>query len=193
MDATTLVVIAVLVVAAIGGYIVWQRQRSKTLQNKFGDEYSRAVDEVGSRRQAEAELEARARRVKALDIRPLNPNDRLRFIDAWRGVQAEFVDSPAAAISKADRLLAEVMVARGYPVDDFDQRLADLSVEHGDVVEHYRTAHAIALDHERGKAGTEDLRRAMIHYRELFEELVGEPPGRRGDSTHQPESSHVRH
>jgi hypothetical protein len=192
MDATTLIVIAVVLIAAIGGYLVWQRQRSKTLQGRFGHEYDRAVDEVGSRRQAEAELEARARRVKALDIRPLNPDDRLRFIDAWRGVQAQFVDDPASAISKADKLLAEVMLARGYPVDNFDQRLADLSVEHGDVVEHYRAAHAIALDHERGQAGTEDLRHAMIHFRELFEELVGEPPGR-DEPPHQSESSHVRH
>jgi hypothetical protein len=193
MDATTLIVIAVLVIAVIAGYVVWQRQRSKTLQSKFGGEYDRAVDEVGDKRRAEAELEARERRVKALDIRPLDPNDRLRFIESWRRVQSDFVDDPGAAIGQADKLLAEVMAARGYPVDNFDQRIADLSVEHGDVVENYRAAHAIALDRERGKAGTEDLRKAMIHYRALFEDLVGEPPGRGDNSGHQPETSHARH
>ena len=193
MDATTVIVIAVFVIAAIGGYMAWQRQRSKTLQGKFGHEYDRAIDEVGDRRRAEAELEARERRVKALDIRPLDPNDRLRFIDAWRQVQAEFVDDPGAAIARADQLLAEIMKARGYPTSHFDQRLADLSVEHGEVVEHYRVAHTIAEAHGQGRAGTEDLRQAMIHYRELFEDLVGEPPGRGGDSGHREESRHARH
>jgi len=187
-----MIVVGVILVLAIAAAVYWQFDRSRRLRAKYGAEYSRTVDEAGGRRQAEAELHAREKRVHALDIRPLSSADRGRYDDAWRRVQAEFVDDPKAAITDADRLLGEIMHARGYPVADFEQRAADLSVEHADVVENYRTAHAIAEAHARGEADTEDLRQAMIHYRELFEDLVGEPP-RRGDSVDQEEQRHVRH
>lgn len=193
MDMTTLIVAGVVVLAAVAGILVWQRQKSKTLQAKFGTEYGRTIDETGDRRKAEAELHAREKRISGLEIKPLDPADRLKFIDAWRQVQAQFVDDPKAAVAQADTLLGEIMNRRGYPVSDFEQRAADLSVDHPEVVENYRTGHDIALAHGRGEAGTEDLRRAMIHYRDLFEELVGEPAARGGDSTVNQENSHVRH
>ena len=192
MDATIMMIVGTIVVLAIAAAVYWQFDRSRRLRTKYGAEYSRTVDETGGRRKAEAELHAREKRVQALDIRPLSTDDRARFIGDWRRVQAEFVDNPKAAISHADSLLGRIMQSRGYPVSDFEQRAADLSVDHADVVENYRTAHAIAEAHERGEAGTEDLRQAMIHYRELFDDLVGEPPGR-GDSLDHEEQRHVRH
>jgi hypothetical protein len=163
------------------------------MRGKYGVEYERAVEDTGgSRAKAEAELHAREKRVKNMDIRPLSGEDRAAYFGAWRRVQAEIVDDPKIAISDADRLLGDIMQARGYPVTDFEQRAADLSVDHPEVVENYRTAHAIALAHQRGEAGTEDLRQAMIHYRELFEDLVGEPP-RQGDSASSQEQPHARH
>jgi hypothetical protein len=188
-----MIVVGVIVVLAIAAVAYWQYDRSRKLRAKYGAEYARAVEETGGRRKAEAELHARERRVDAFDIRPLSEAERGRFIEAWRRVQTEFVDNPAAAIADADRLLGDIMQARGYPVADFEQRAADLSVEHGDVVEHYRVAHAIARAHARGEAGTEDLRQAMIHDRDLFEELVGEP-SRGGRPYVDPEGErHVRH
>lgn len=191
MDTNTVIVIAIILVAAVAAFAVWQMQKTRRLRDRFGSEYSRTVSEVGDRRKAEAELHAREKRMKTFDIRPLSAVDRDRFIKAWRDVQSEFVDSPKRAIGDADRLLGEIMSTRGYPVGDFDQRSADLSVDHPDVVENYRTAHDIALAHQKGQAGTEDLRQAMIHYRALFEDLVGEPADSRRPN--RPEDTHVRH
>ncbi|HEU5103186.1 MAG TPA: hypothetical protein VFU22_29395 [Roseiflexaceae bacterium] len=172
----TLVVILVLIVLAVAvGAIVWmtmQRRRTEELRQRFGPEYDHAVQELGDQHEAEAELQARQKRVERLNIQPLEPAERDRFVTAWRSTQAQFVDEPTAAITKADRLVAEVMRARGYPVGDFEQRAADISVDHPDVLEHYRVAHTIALANERGQANTEDLRQAMVHYRALFEELL---------------------
>lgn len=194
MDSTTmLIALGVIVVVAIAAVAVWQAQKSRRLQHRFGAEYSRTVEDSGSRRRAEAELAAREKRVRAMEIRPLSNADRARFVEAWRRVQAEFVDNPKRAITGADRLLGEVMGTRGYPVEDFEQRSQDLSVDHPEVVGNYRTAHAIALAHERGRAGTEDLRQAMIHFRALFQELVEDPTPYRADKGSHPESSHVRH
>ena len=120
-------------------------------------------------------LDKRAERVEGLHIRPLGPGDRARFVESWRRVQARFVDGPGGAVMEADQLLGEVMSTRGYPVSDFEQRAADISVDHPLVLENYRTAHGIAVRQTQGQANTEDLRQAMIHYRTLFEELVGEP------------------
>nr|WP_246543914.1 hypothetical protein [Novosphingobium profundi] len=154
-----------------------RRRHSATLKTRFGHEYERAVDSTGSTHKAETLLHEREKRVASFDIRPLSGPERERYVTEWRAVQSRFVDSPADAITRADVLLGEVMEARGYPVVDFEQRSQDLSVDHGDVVENYRTAHTIAQRHARGEATTEHLRQAMIHYRALFDDLVNEPQG----------------
>ena len=133
------------------------------------------MEEGGNRRHAEAGLEERTQRVEAFHVRPLSAGDRARFVESWHGVQARFFDGPAGAVTEADQLLGDVMSARGYPVSAFEQRAADISVDHPLVLENYRTAHEIALRQVRGQANTEELRQAMVHYRTLFEELVGEP------------------
>jgi hypothetical protein len=165
---------AVLVVA---GIVVWyslRRRRTARLRTQFGAEYDRAVKEDGGRRHAEAGLKERTARVQSLSIRPLAAGDRARFGESWDRVQARFVDGPGGAVTEADQLLHDVMSTRGYPVSDFEQRAADISVDHPLVMENYRTAHAIAVRQTQGRANTEDLRQAMIHYRTLFGELVGE-------------------
>jgi hypothetical protein len=173
---TTWIIVAIAVVAviAVAAYLWASRRRSEHLREKFGPEYDHAVEEAGGRSKAEAELAKREKRVEKLDIRPLSPSARVGFIERWKEVQARFVDDPPRAVAFADALLAEVMSARGYPVDDFEQRAGDISVDHPGVVEHYRSGHDIAMRHARGEASTEDLRRAMIDYRALFEELVNE-------------------
>jgi hypothetical protein len=176
MDTTTLIIVIVIAVAVVVVLALLMRRRSSAnLKAKFGPEYLRAVDETGGARRAEAELHNREKRVKTFDIRPLSPQESTRFASAWRAVQAEFVDNPKAAILRADSLLGELMGARGYPVGDFEQRAADLSVKHPHLVDNYRTAHEVALREGRGQASTEDLRQAMIHYRALFEDLASEP------------------
>lgn len=167
-----LIVLAVIIAV---GVMYMRKRRTDVLKERFGGEYERTVKEAGGPTKAEAILQEREKRVDKFDIRPLSEESRPRFIAAWRDVQARFVDSPADAITRADVLLGEVMEARGYPVADFEQRSADLSVDHGDVVQNYRAAHGIAVRHAQGKASTEDLRQAMIHYRALFDDLVHEP------------------
>jgi hypothetical protein len=170
------IAVAVVVVACIAIWAFARKRRTKRLQSQFGGaEYSRAVKEGGGRRQAEAVLDQRADRVGRLHIQPLTSADRARFVDSWGRVQARFVDSPGGAVTDADQLLGDVMSRRGYPVSDFEQRAADISVDHPLVLENYRAAHQSALLQTKGQASTEDLRQAMIHYRTLFEELVGEP------------------
>jgi len=132
------------------------------------------VQKGGSRQQAEAKLEERTQRVVGFHVRPLAEADRTRFVESWRQVQARFVDGPAGAVTDADQLLGDVLSTRGYPVSDFEQRVADISVGHPLVLEDYRTAHEIALRQTRGQASTEELRQAMVHYRTLFEELISE-------------------
>jgi hypothetical protein len=168
------IVVAIVVVAVIVGALLWSRRaRSEHLRDQFGPEYERAVEAKGDRAKAEADLAEREKRVKKLDIRPLEAAERREFTQRWDDVQARFVDDPARAVSFADALIGDVLKARGYPVNDFDQRAGDISVDHPIVVEHYHKAHDIALRHERGEASTEDLRQAMIHYRALFDNLVG--------------------
>jgi hypothetical protein len=165
----------VLIAIILIGAIVWitlSRVRSQRLRQRFGTEYERTIRTEGNVRKAEAELEARAKRVARLHIRPLNPTDAQRFDAAWSAVQARFVDDPRGAVTEADRLVGEVMAARGYPVGDFEQRVADVSVDHPDVVMNYRAAREIALQHAEGHATTEDLRQAMVHYRALFRDLL---------------------
>jgi len=171
-----LIVVAVMVVAGIAIWLFIRKRRTERLRTQFGGaEYTRAVEEGGSRRKAEAVLDKRAERVEGLHIRPLAPGDQARFVESWGKVQARFVDGPGSAVTDADQLLRDVMSNRGYPVSDFEQRAADISVDHPLVLENYRAAHQIALRQTRGQASTEDLRQAMIHYRTLFEELVGGP------------------
>jgi hypothetical protein len=171
-----LIVVLVLVVVGIAAFLLLQRRRTAKLRTQFGDaEYTRAIEKSGNRKNAEAGLEGRAHRVDGLPVRLLSPGDRARFEDSWRGVQARFIDGPAGAVSEADRLLGDVMATRGYPTGDFEQRAADISVDHPLVLENYRAAHEIAVHQMQGKATTEDLRQAMVHYRTLFDELVSEP------------------
>jgi hypothetical protein len=195
MDTTTVtvtvIVIAIVVVGLVIAAAAYMYRRSRELRERFGPEYERAVEERGGRMKAEAELRAREKRVEKFDTHPLEPQDRTAFIERWRGVQAQFVDDPGAAILAADRLLGEVMAKCGYPVTDFEQRAADLSVDHPEVVDNYRAAHAIAQKHERGETNTEDLRQAMIHCKALFEDLVGLPTGR--DRPDVREERHARH
>ena len=182
MTPTTLwILVAIAAVIIIG--LVWMalsRRRSQQLRQRFGPEYDQTLRSEGNVRKAEAVLDARARRVEKLHIRPLAPADATRFDTAWRAVQARFVDDPKGAVVEADRLVADLMQVRGYPVGDFEQRAADVSVDHPHVVQNYRTAHDIAVREQRGEASTEDLRKAMVHYRALFEDLLesGEPEPR---------------
>ena len=175
MDAT-LIIVAVVIIGILVAAVWWysMRQRSAKLQEKFGPEYERTVAEKGDTRKAEDELTDRQKRVSKLEIKPLAADERRRFNDEWRAVQARFVDDPSAAVRDADTLVGRVMEARGYPVGDFEQRAADVSVDHPTVLEHYRAAHAVALRHAQGQASTEDLRQAMVNYRALFDELLEE-------------------
>lgn len=169
------IVVAVVLVAGVAILFSIRKRKTERLRTQFGGvEYNRAVKEGGSRQKAEAVLDKRADRVESFHIQPLGPGDRARFVESWRGVQARFVDGPGGAVTEADQLLRDVMSTRGYPVSDFEQRAADISVDHPLVLEHYRSAHEIAVRQTQGQASTEDLRQAMIHYRTLFEELVGE-------------------
>jgi hypothetical protein len=177
MSSTALIVgimIAVLVIAVVI-YVIVREQRSRRLRARFGPEYRRALEETGSKTQAEAKLEKLESRVERFNIRPLSPVARANFVAAWQKIQARFVDDPKGALTEADKLIQEIMTARGYPVSDFDQRAADISVNHPLIVEHYRAGHDIWLEHSKGHASTEDMRQAMLHYRTLFAELADEP------------------
>lgn len=180
--AVIIIVVAVVVVAAVVVFAMLRR-RTEHLKSKFGPEYEREVKESGSARRAEQRLESREKRVEKFHLRPLADADQARFVERWRAVQAKFVDDPKGAVTDADGLINEVMDARGYPVSNFETAAADLSVNHARVVDNYRAAHEIALRHARGQASTEDLRQAMVYYRSLFEELVGQPPVARAATT----------
>ena len=164
-----IVVAAVVVVLLVVGAM---RRRSQELKQKFGSEYDRLVREKGDPRKVEAELAAREKRVEKFELKPLAAPDRKRFSDAWLAAQARFVDDPRGAVADCNRLVKEVMLARGYPVSDFERRAADLSVDHPHLLANYRAAHDIAAKSERNAATTEELRTAVVHYRGLFEELL---------------------
>jgi len=170
-----LILAAVLIVAliAVAAWAAAQRRRKESgrLQQRFGPEYVRLVNEVG-RSKAEAELAAREKRVEGLDIVALSPADATKFRQAWVAIQARFVDDPKASVVEADHLVYDLMAKRGYPMGDFERRAADISVDHPAVVSNYRAARAIALRDERSEATTEELRKAVVHYRALFQELL---------------------
>ena len=175
MSTTAWVAVAIVAAVIIAGAVAWwayRRRRSRGLRETFGHEYDRTVSDAPTRRDAEQELLDRARRHEEFDIRPLPAATRDRYLLEWRGIQERFVENPASAIGDADDLIQQVMRERGYPVEDFEQRAADLSVDHPDVVEDYRAGHAVARAHARGEATTEDLRNALLRYRSLFESLL---------------------
>jgi FtsZ-interacting cell division protein ZipA len=174
MDTWVWIVIAVVVAIVVLGILATalRTRRSRSLQDRFGREYDRTVDKAGGRREAEQELREREKRHDELELRPLSQDVRERYLQQWQETQGQFVDDPKGAMSKADDLVQRVMRDRGYPVDDFEQRAADISVEHPDLVEKYRTANGIARASERGEASTEDLRHSVRHYRALFVELL---------------------
>ena len=168
------IVIAVIVVVALGTGILYDSRRRR-LRQRFGPEYDRLVDERDSRLKAQAELAAREKRVRGLDIRPLNPAAQARYTQEWSAIQERFVDEPAQAVAGAQRLVMGVMSDRGYPTERDDQVIADLSVDHANTLDHYRAATAISQQAVEGAASTESLRQAMIHYRALFQDLLGTP------------------
>jgi hypothetical protein len=172
-----LLAVAVVLIIAVSAWLYLRKRRSTTagLRQRFGPEYERAVREHGSERKAEAKLTDREKRIEKLNIRELNPMERERFSEQWKSVQSHFVDSPKGAVTEGDDLVSSLMKTRGYPISDFDQRADDISVDHPQVVENYRSAHEIAMRVGKDQATTEDLRTAMIHYRSLFEELVQVP------------------
>ncbi len=164
------VVVAIVVLGVMFGAL--RTRRSRSLHDQFGSEYDRTVGKAGGRREAEQELRERQKRHDELELRPLSQDARERYLQQWQATQGRFVDDPTGAVSEADDLVQRVMRDRGYPVDDFEQRAADISVEHPDLVEKYRTANGIARASERGEASTEDLRHSVRHYRALFVELL---------------------
>ncbi len=170
------VVVVLIIVIGVAFYVRNRRKTTAGFRNRFGPEYDRAVLEHGSEHKAEAKLADRETRVENLKIRALTTAERGRFSADWQSVQSRFVDHPKSAVTEADELVSSLMQARGYPVADFDQRAADISVDHPRLVENYRSAHGVAVRLGKDEASTEDLRTAMIQYRNLFDELVQEQP-----------------
>jgi hypothetical protein len=175
MDSNTTIILVAIVFLVVGGLLamaVMRFQRTRRLRERFGPEYDRIVKEAGDKQKAESELEARLAHVEALQIRPLSAEEVNRFSLEWQATQAEFVDEPLASLQKADRLIREVMKAKGYPVEDFEQRAADISVDYPELVTDYRGLHLIAAKDADDEVSTEEMRQAMVHGRALFENLV---------------------
>ncbi len=169
-------VVLIAIVVAVAGWLIVQRQRSLRLKRRFGPEYDLTVSEFPNRARGEAELLKREQRVARLTIVPLSPADAVRFSQAWNALQGRFIDNPKGVVVQADQLVRELMEKRGYPMGDFERRAADISVDHPDVVANYRAAQVIAARDASGEADTEELRKAVVHYRTLFDELLGVAP-----------------
>ena len=167
-----IVVIAATAIAIVVARSANSRKKTGRLKERFGPEYERTLDETGEQRAAEDELAARERRRDKLNIVALSPQAREKYAASWRAVQTAFIDNPSSAVGDADRLVIEVMRERGYPIEDFDQRAADISVDHPAVVDNYRAAHRISLSQQQGNVDTEEERQAFVHYRALFEKLL---------------------
>jgi hypothetical protein len=189
---TALVVIIVLavVVIAVGlAAYLYQKRRTNQLQERFGPEYGRTLEEAGDRRAAERELHARQKRVAQLDVHPITGEHAERYRMEWNELQSRFVDEPSGAVAEADRLVVRMMRESGYPIDDFDQRVDDISVDHPEVAQNYRAAHRIAVANSQGQADTEDLRQAVTAYRRLIDVLIddsGADVGANRDAAHRP-------
>lgn len=168
--------VVLLVIVALIGMAMSRARRTKQLRERFGPEYDKTVDELGNKRQAEKELEDRIAHVRALNIRALSADEVNHYALEWQAVQREFVDAPLAALQKGDRLIREVMKAKGYPVEDFEQRVADISVHYPELVADYRGMHSIAIKDTNSKPDTEEIRQAMVHGRALFENLIKQQP-----------------
>jgi hypothetical protein len=166
------VVVVVVLIGALVGLVFMRRKHTENLRTHFGSEYEATVQALGNEKKAQTELDERQKHVQALDIRPLTVAERDRYLGDWTAVQSKFVDEPGQAVVDADHLIMEVMQLRAYPIADFDQRVADISVNYPDLVTHYRAARVIAIKNEQHQADTEELRQAMIYYRSLFEELL---------------------
>jgi hypothetical protein len=176
---TNTLIVAIVLIVLLAGVIAWlvmQKHKSANLKRRFGPEYDRAVKEYGGRTKAEAELTKREQRVAGLKIIPVTAADAARFSNAWSSLQGRFVDDPKGVVAEADLLVRELMLKRGYPMGDFELRAADISVDHPSVVKNYRAAQIIAARSARGEADTEELRTAVVHYRTLFDELLGVVP-----------------
>jgi FtsZ-interacting cell division protein ZipA len=187
--AWVLIAIGAVVLVALIAWQLMTKQRTRKLRDQFGPEYERTVTSADSRRDAEAELAARKERRQELDIRPLSPDERARYTEDWQSVQAQFVDDPHGAVIRADTMIQSVMSDRGYPTEDFEQRAADVSVDHPRVVANYREGRRLFQKASAGDGTTEDLRLAMRSYRKLFAELVeeGDPDADAADERTQPE------
>jgi hypothetical protein len=184
--AIVAIIVAVVVVLLISGALSAARRRK--LRQRFGPEYDRVAGEMGSQRKADAELAERERRVRSLDIRPLDETVRAKYAAEWTALQERFVDQPEQAVTQAGLLVTSVLKDRGYPTEGYEQILADLSVEHASTLDHYRQAHQVSLQAETGAAATEDMRLAMLHYRELFGELLGQPGAEPAPDTESPDA-----
>jgi len=181
--AIVLITVLIVLAACAVGYMFERRRRERQLKDQFGSEYDRTVGEAGDRRSGERELLDRQKRHEQLDIRPLEPSRAADYRNEWQTIQTRFVDDPEGAIHDADALIEALMSERGYPIGDFDTKLADLSVQHADVLQHYRAAHQIATAADAGEADTEGLRRAMVHYRALFASLLDDSDRETADSS----------
>jgi hypothetical protein len=194
MDTWVWIVIAVVAAIVLLAVLLsaTRSRRTRSLQDRFGIEYDRTVEHAGDKREAERELREREKRHDALDLQPLSPQQRDSYVQEWQTTQGRFVDDPSGAVAEADRLVQRVMKDRGYPVDDFEQRAADISVEHPELVEKYRTAHGVAQKSEQGRASTEELRHSVRHYRAVFAELLGDDDVENVDEVSSRDESEVR-
>jgi hypothetical protein len=185
--AIIILVVAVVIVLAVAGWLMFERMRSTRLRERFGPEYDRAIADGQSRRAAERELASREKRHRGYDIKPLSAEARMRYEQQWTVIQQRFVDDPTRSVFEADSLVTAVMAERGYPTDGYEQQVADLSVRHGAVLDHYRSGYDIRARHAETPVSTEELREAVLHYRALVMDLLGDEPVPEPEAVEEPE------